>query len=63
MAVLMEANTKGASYGLSPHVVQAWRSINDDRNVYIAAGKTWDWEIGNFPNVPGASVRLRYLKR
>lgn len=52
-----------AGQGLSEHVVQAWRSETANRKVYISAGKTWDPQVADFPNVPGASVRLRYRQR
>ncbi|TCS60016.1 hypothetical protein EDD52_11626 [Primorskyibacter sedentarius] len=49
--------------GLSPHVVQAWRSIRDDRHVYIAAHKTWPADNYVFPDVPGAAATLKVFRR
>ena len=53
--------TTNASYGegLSDHVVQAWRIQKGGvPSVLIAAHKTWPWDRGSWPAVPGAAVTL-----
>ncbi len=49
--------------GLSKKVVQAWASFDDNRNVYIAASKSWQESREPFPKTPGASIRLIYLQK
>lgn len=45
--------------GLSDNVVQAWRvQRNGTPAVLIAAHKTWPWDRGRWPSVPGAAVTL-----
>ncbi len=45
--------------GLSDHAVQAWRVQNGGvPKVLIAANKTWPWDRGLWPDVPGAAVTL-----
>ena len=45
--------------GLSEHVVQAWQVRNTSvPTVLIAAHRTWPWDRGNWPQVPGAAVTL-----
>ncbi|RVT82756.1 hypothetical protein DXV76_16100 [Rhodobacteraceae bacterium CCMM004] len=48
-----------AGQGLSPHVVQAWGGRPKGTPVVlIAAHKTWPWDRGEWPDVPGAAVTL-----
>lgn len=45
--------------GLSDHNVQAWRvQRNGVPSVLIGAHKTWPWDRGRWPSVPGAAVTL-----
>lgn len=46
--------------GLSDHVVQAWRVQPEGvpSAVLIGAHKTWPWDRGRWPSVPGAAVTL-----
>lgn len=54
------ATTNAANgQGLSHHVVQAWQVQENGRaKVLIAAHKTWPWDQGRWPDVPGAAVTI-----